>query len=469
MATLPAAEDRILSVGELTREIKDLLSGAFAGVWVKGEISSYKGPHSSGHLYFSLKDASATLSCAMFRGNATKLTFTPKDGLEVEAYGEISVYEPRGAYQLVIKQMRPAGIGALLAQLEELKRRLAAEGLFEADRKQPLPRFPRTIGLVTSPVGAAVRDVVKVLRARWPGIRIVLAPVKVQGEGAAAEIAAAIERFDRWGGAEVIIVGRGGGSIEDLWAFNEEAVVRAIAVAKTPIISAVGHEVDTTLADFAADVRAATPSNAAELAVRDAAETRHRLQALVQRMHVRIRHRLERLQRDLTAILRQHGFRRVKDLFVHWRQRTDDLRGRLEQGVRGALETAHDRLERARAAWGLREAVPRRLAESRAGLGRSRAALDDAIVARVLDRRRHSLALADRLRALSPKQVLERGYALVRGPEGRFVRSAASLAAGAHVTLEFAKGEADATVTRIRTDDHTPGGGARPGGAKGEL
>jgi len=469
LATLPAPEEKILSVGELTREIKELLAGAFAGVWVKGEISGWKGPHQSGHLYFKLKDPSATLDCAMFRNSAAKLSFTPKDGLEVEAYGEISVYEPRGAYQLVIKQMRPAGIGALLAQLEELKRRLAAEGLFDAARKQLLPRYPRTVGVVTSPVGAAVRDVVKVLRARWPGIRIVLAPVKVQGEGAAAEIAAAIERFDRWGGADVLIVGRGGGSIEDLWAFNEEAVVRAIAAARTPIISAVGHEVDVTLADFAADERAATPSNAAELAVRDARETRHRLETFEQRMGSRIRNRLERLQRDLTAILRQHGFRRVKDLFIHWRQRTDELRGRLDLGLQGAFETARERLDRARSAWGLREAVPRRLAEARTGLDRSRTALDDAIVSRVHDRRRHTLALADRLRALSPKLVLERGYALVRGPEGRFVRSAASLAAGAHVTLEFAKGEADATVTKIRSGDDGPDGKARRESRKGGL
>jgi exodeoxyribonuclease VII large subunit len=236
LATAPAPEDRVLSVGELTRAIKDLLSGSFPGVWVKGEISSYKGPHSSGHLYFNLKDAGATLGCAMFQRSAMKLTFTPKEGMEVEAYGEISVYEPRGNYQLIIKQMRPAGIGALLAQLEELKRRLTAEGLFDNARKQPLPRYPATIGIVTSPVGAAVKDVITVLRARWPGVRIVLAPVKVQGEGAAAEIAAAIERFDRWGQADVLIVGRGGGSIEDLWAFNEEPVVRAIAAARTPVI-----------------------------------------------------------------------------------------------------------------------------------------------------------------------------------------------------------------------------------------
>ncbi len=457
MATLPAPEDRVLSVGELTRSIKDLLAGTFPGVWVKGEITGFKGAHHSGHLYFKLKDAAATLDCAMFRSAAMKLTFAPRDGLEVEAFGEINVYEPRGQYQLVIKQMRPAGIGALLAQQEELKRRLAAEGLFDAARKRPLPRYPRTIGVVTSPVGAAVRDVVKVLRSRWPGIRIVLAPVKVQGEGAAAEIAAAIERFDRWGGADLLIVGRGGGSIEDLWAFNEEVVVRAIAAASTPVISAVGHEVDNTLADLAADVRAATPSNAAELAVRDGHETRHRVEALAQRIGSRVRTQLERLRRELGAILKQHGFRRVRDLFTHWRQRTDDLRDRLDSGALGRLEAARERLQRARGAWGLREALPRRLAEARTGLARGRRALDDAIVVRVHDRRRRALALADRLRALSPKLVLERGYALVRDPAGKFVRSAQDLSTGSTVTLEFARGEADATVTTIRKggDDGT--------------
>lgn len=447
---MPDPEDRVLSVGEITRSIKELLAGTFPGVWVKGEISSFKGAHSSGHLYFNLKDPNATLACAMFRNSAMRLNFSPKDGLEVEAFGEISVYEPRGAYQLIIKQMRPAGIGALLAQLEELKRRLQAEGLFDPARKKPLPRFPRTIGVVTSPVGAAVRDVVKVLRGRWPGIRIVLAPVKVQGEGAALEIAAAIQRFDRWGQADVLIVGRGGGSIEDLWAFNEEPVVRAIAGARTPIISAVGHEVDTTLADFAADVRAATPSNAAELAVRDARDMKHRLEAVQQRLGARVRNQLERLRRELQSLLKQHGFRRTRDLFTHWHQRTDDLRERLDSAMQGVLDQSRDRLERARTAYAFREALPRRLAEARLALGRSRSALDDAIVARVHDRRRHAIALADRLRALSPKLVLERGYALVRGPDGTFVRSADKLKSGDTVTLEFAAGEADATVTTTR-------------------
>jgi len=467
VATLPAAEDRVLSVAELTRSIKDLLLETFPGVWVKGEISNYKGTHGSGHLYFRMKDATATLDCAMFRPLPSRLTFTPRDGLEVEAYGEVSVYEPQGRYQLVVKQMRPAGIGALLAQLEELKRRLAAEGLFEVARKRPLPRYPRTVGVVTSPVGAAVRDIVKVLRARWPGIRVVLAPVKVQGEGAAQEIAAAIERFDRWGRADVLIVGRGGGSIEDLWAFNEEVAVRAIASALTPVVSAVGHEVDVTLADLAADVRAATPSNAAELVVRDGAETRRAVVTLRQRLASLTRTRLDRLRRELSALLKQHGFRRVRDLFALWRQRTDELRTRLEGGTRAALDAARERLRAARAAWGLREALPRRLAEARAGLDRSRTALDDAIVTRLQDGTRRRLSLEDRLRALSPRLVLERGYALVRGPGGMFVRSAAALTAGARVTLEFARGEADATVTEIRREGSRSTPATRAGEAKG--
>jgi exodeoxyribonuclease VII large subunit len=450
MAILPAPEDRILSVGELTQAIKEMLSGAFPGQWVKGEISGYRGPQPSGHLYFKLKDAEAQLDCAMFKANVTKLGFTPKDGLEVEAFGEINVYAPRGNYQLVVKQMRVAGIGALLAQLEELKRRLTAEGLFDAARKQPLPRFPRTIGVVTSPVGAAVRDIVKVLRARWPGIRIVLAPVKVQGEGAAAEIAAAIGRFDRWGGADLLIVGRGGGSIEDLWAFNEEVVVRAIAAASTPIISAVGHEVDTTLADFAADVRAATPSNAAEIAVRDSKAVRRELAEHVRRVDTLVRNRLDRLRHVLESLLKQHGFRRVHDLFQHWQQRTDDLRERLEAGVRAVLQAARERLAHAHAAYGLREALPRRIADARLALEGWPKRLTDVMVAQILERTRRADALADRLRALSPMRVLDRGYAIVEGPAGGFVRSADELGAGDGVVLRFARGEADATVTTIR-------------------
>ena len=450
LATLPAPEDRILTVGELTLAIKELLAGTFPGQWVKGEISGYKGPQPSGHVYFRLKDAQAQLECVAYKREAMRLSFEPKDGQEVEAFGEISVYPPRGNYQLVIKTMRIAGIGALLAQLEELKRRLAAEGLFDAARKQPLPRYPETIGVVTSPVGAAVRDIVKVLRARWPAIRIVLAPVKVQGEGAAAEIAAAIQRFDRWGGADLLIVGRGGGSIEDLWAFNEEAVVRAIAAARTPIISAVGHEVDMTLADFAADVRAATPSNAAEIAVRDVTAVRRELAESARRADALVHTRLERLRHALDSILKRHGFRRYRDLFQQWQQRMDELRDRLDTSLRRQLVAARERLAKVVATYGFREALRRRIADARVELEPASRRLTDLVVGRIHAARLRTISLDQQLLGLSPKRVLERGYALVKGPDGTFVRSAEALAVGDGVTLEFARGEADATVTTIR-------------------
>jgi len=456
MALSPQQDERVLTVGEITRAIKEKLNESFPAVWVRGEISGLKRAD-SGHLYFKMKEGKeAVIDCAMWRGGATRLAFEPRDGTEVEAYGEIDVFAPRGNYQLIVRQMRPAGLGPLLLELEELKRRLAAEGLFDPARKRPLPRFPACVGVVTSPVGAAVRDVVKVLRARWPGIRIVLAPVKVQGEGAAAEIAAAIERFDRWGGADVLIVGRGGGSLEDLWAFNEEPVVRAIAGARTPVISAVGHEVDTTLADFAADVRAATPSNAAELAVRDGREVRHRLETLAGRLLRAAREAVSDRRRALTDLRSQYGFRRVRDVFTTFQQRVDGARERIDAAVRATLRALHERLEALARAYGLRE-FPRELAARRAGAEALARRLTQAAVGAVLGERRRLGSLEDRLRALSPRAVLERGYSLVRGADGRFVRRAAALAVGERVTIEFARGEADAVVETLRT------GGAHDG------
>ncbi|MEO5987893.1 MAG: exodeoxyribonuclease VII large subunit [Candidatus Eisenbacteria bacterium] len=449
MALLPSQEDRMLSVGELTRAIKETLTDAFPGVWVKGEVSGLKRPD-SGHLYFSLKEGTtAVIACAMWRNAAMKLGFPLRDGGEVEAYGEIDVYAPRGAYQLIIRQMRPAGIGALLLQLEELKRRLAAEGLFDAERKRPLPRYPRRIGLVTSPVGAAVRDVIKVLRARWPGIEVVLAPVKVQGEGAANEIAAAIERFNRYGRVDVLIVGRGGGSMEDLWAFNEEAVVRAIAGSAIPVISAVGHEVDTTLADFAADLRAATPSNAAELAVRDALEMAHRVRTLEERATRAMRNTVSHRRRVLEALLGQYGFRRVRDVFTTLQQRVDDLRERIDAAVRAELTARRERVESLARAYGLRE-YPRALQRRRESIDALKQRLESCTVSTVLDAKRRVSAFEDRLRALSPRLVLERGYTFVRTADGRLVRGVDALNHGDRVTIEFARGDAVAAIETIR-------------------
>ncbi|HXH07731.1 MAG TPA: exodeoxyribonuclease VII large subunit, partial [Vicinamibacterales bacterium] len=262
----PAAERRIYTVAELTREIGELLERRYVDVWVEGEISNCRA-WNTGHLYFTLKDETAQIRAVMFRSAVRYLRFRPEDGLHVVARGRIAVYDPKGEYQLVCEHLEPQGYGARQVAFEQLKRRLQAEGLFEAARKRPLPALPRRIGIVTSLDGAAIRDILKVLRRRYPNLHVVIRPTRVQGDGAAADIARAIADMGRFGGADVIIVGRGGGSVEDLWAFNEEVVARAIAGAPVPVISAVGHEVDVTIADFVADVRAPTPSAAAEMVV----------------------------------------------------------------------------------------------------------------------------------------------------------------------------------------------------------
>ena len=448
MAVSPAPQT-VLGVGALTRLIKQALGDAFPAVWVKGEVTGLR-RSDRGHVYFSLKDKEALLECAMYSRAAGRLGFDLRDGAEVEAFGGISVYEPRGRYQLIVEELRASGLGALLLALEELRRRLAAEGLFDASRKRPLPRYPERIGLVTSPVGAAVRDLVTVLRARWPAIGIVLAPVRVQGEGAAAEIAAAIERFNRYRGVDLLIVGRGGGSLEDLWAFNEERVVRAIAESELPVISAIGHEVDWTLADHAADVRAATPSNAAEIAVRDRGEAQRQVALYAARAARAVRQRLADERRHVLALTEKYGFRRQRDALGFLQQRVDDALERLAAAVRRVWSGAAERLRAVRMRYGLRE-WPRALAEHRARateLGR-RLALG---LGTGLEARRTRLtSLDDRLRALSPRLVLERGFCIVRAADGRLVRAAATLASGDRVAIEFARGDADARIETVRT------------------
>jgi len=450
VATAPAREG-VLRVSAFVARVKNALERQFPAVWVRGELSSYK-RWSSGHYYFSLKEGDAVVECFMFGSDAERLRFTPADGLEVEAFGSVTVYAARGRLQLTVREMRPAGIGALLAQLEALKKRLLAEGLFDADRKRPLPPFPRTVGLVTSPVGAAVRDVVTVLRRRWPSIGIVLAPVRVQGVGAADEIAAAIERFDRHGGVDVLIVGRGGGSIEDLWAFNEESVVRAIAAARVPVVSAVGHEVDTTLADLAADVRAATPSNAAELVVRERAEVARAVARRDDRAARAVVEGLGTRRRRVDAALLRHGFRRHADVLAQHVRRLDERWARMTAALQGEVRAWRERL----AGLGRRHAArdPRRVIPAwRAALDRSSVRLAPAWRRGLADRARAVRALEDRLRALSPAHVMERGFCIVRGPDGSLVRAANTLTAGDHVAIAFARGEAGATIDDVRMEE----------------
>jgi exodeoxyribonuclease VII large subunit len=448
VALSPAADDTILSVGELTRRVKESIENEFPALWVRGEITGLRRAD-SGHVYFSLKDRQALLDCVMWRTSAVRLAFEPRDGTEVEAFGGITVYEPRGRYQLVARELRPAGLGARLLALEELKRRLQAEGLFDPARKRPLPRFPARVGLVTSPVGAAVRDLVKVLRGRWPGIAIVLAPVRVQGEGAEQDVAAAINRFNRLGGTDVLIVGRGGGSLEDLWAFNGEPVVRAIAASSIPVISAVGHEVDWTLADLAADVRAATPSNAAELAVPDRRDVLRGVVTLRERARRAILSGVDLRRRQLHALTEKYGFRRQRDALGPLRQRIDELSDRIRSATRAILRRAREWLSEATQRYGLRE-WPRELRQRRDGVVASRARLDAAARRAIEQRRRRLDVSGHRLRALSPRLVLERGFCIARRADGSLVRAAVSLTAGDVLSLEFARGEADARVESVR-------------------
>jgi exodeoxyribonuclease VII large subunit len=451
MALSPAATDNVLTVSQLNRLVKDTLEGTFPAVWVRGELSGFK-RSDRGHLYFSLKDANALVDAVMWRTASGRLGFDPRDGTEVEAFGHLTVYEVRGRYQLVVQEMRPAGLGALLLALEKLKRKLQAEGLFDAARKRPLPPFPRRIGLVTSPSGAAVRDMVTVLRARWPAIGIVLAPVRVQGEGAAAEIAAAIARFNRYARVDLLIVGRGGGSLEDLWAFNEEPVVRAIAASELPVISAVGHEVDTTLADLVADVRAATPSNAAEIAVRDRREVVQQVQRLADRATRALRQGLADRRARLERLTEKYGFRRQRDALGLIQQRVDALLDRMRAALGSLLRGSRDRLDAVLGRYGLRE-WPRKLRERRDEIAGARERLDEAVITRAQGLRARLAALDDRLRALSPRSVLDRGFCIARAADGTLLRESAALAVGDVVSLEFARGEADARVESVR-----PGG-----------
>lgn len=314
----------IYSVSSLTHEIKTLLETSFPRLWVEGEISNYKA-HSSGHIYFTLKDENAQIRCAMWRFKAGELLFRLEDGLKVVAEADLQVYEKSGSYQLIIQQIQPAGIGALQLAFEQLKKRLHAEGLFEEAHKKALPEFPERIGVITSPTGAAVRDIISVIGRRFPAAQIILYPVRVQGEGAAEEISKAIQDFNEYRNIDVLIVGRGGGSLEDLWAFNEEKVARAIYASQIPIISAVGHEVDFSISDFVADKRAATPSAAAEMVVADRKELSGILVYFQEKMIQTILQQIKNYRNELQNLKKSYAFRRPEDLIFQKMQRLDEI------------------------------------------------------------------------------------------------------------------------------------------------
>lgn len=441
----PRPDELILSVSELNREARDLLETALPGLWVEGEISNFV-HHGSGHMYFNLKDDQAQVRCAMFRRANQQLSFRPEDGLQVLLQGKVTIYEPRGSYQIVAEQMEPAGEGLLRRQFEVLKARLQAEGLFADEHKQPLPALPRRIGVITSPTGAAVRDVLKVLRRRFAGIPVVIYPAQVQGERAQGEIAAALATAASRAECDLLICGRGGGSLEDLWSFNEEAVVRAIFACPIPVISAVGHESDVTLADLVADVRAPTPSAAAEMAVPDAMAWQRQVATLTRRAISALRRDLRRRATNHASMAGRLRRRNPRYLLRQYAQRIDELGLRLQRGI---LQTVND--ERARllhARTRLLGASPAtRCSDTRHRLASSRLRMVNALRIQIADKRGHLATLAASLNVASPLATLERGYAIVTDPStGAAITDAGRLKSGDTVETRLANGRFTAEV-----------------------
>jgi len=446
------AARKVLSVSELTAQIKRLLEKTVGLVWVTGEITNLRA-QSSGHMYFTLKDAGAQLSCVLFRGEAVRNRSVLLDGQKVLLQGDVTVYEARGQYQLIVRAVELQGVGALQIAFEKLKQKLAAEGLFAPERKRPLPEYPRRIGLVTSPTGAAIRDVLHVVQRRDPALEIILAPCRVQGEGAAEEIAAAIRLLNEFGirnsefGIDLILVTRGGGSLEDLWAFNEEVVARAIFESALPVVSAVGHEIDFTISDFVADVRAATPSAAAEIITEGVFASREFVAEAPIRLRRNVRQRLEGHTADLAQLLgrltRAHPRRRLNEFL----QRLDDLQtGLLRCARQGARErqvawrNLTTRLSRVRPA--------QLLEQRRERLKTTHRRLDELARVHLRNGRNRFDAMETRLRLLGPEQVLARGYSVTMDAvTGRILRRAKELKAGQTLRTRLQEGVVTSRVT----------------------
>ena len=395
MPDITKQDKKIYSVSEITRDIRLLIENAYGKLWIEGEITGYR-PHSSGHYYFNLKDSSSVLNCAFFKNAAYRLKFKLEDGMKVVCHGRISVYEPRGQYQLIVEEIEPKGIGSLQMAFEQLKARLSKEGLFDESHKVPIPYLPERIGIVTSPTGAVIRDMLHVLDRRFPEMPVVIYPAKVQGESAAEEIAEGIKAFNKLKNVDVIIIGRGGGSPEDLWAFNEEAVARAIYASDIPIISAVGHEIDYTIADFVADRRAPTPSAAAEIVVQSKEEMLDDLDGFAHRIRAALIKDVEIKAKYLEGIIERHAFRQPRYIIEQYQQRIDERQELLVKGLAYFLERKNEQLS----------------------------------------------GLTGKLGALNPTAILSRGYSItMTHPGGRILKDASGLKKGEKIKTRLAKGE----------------------------
>jgi exodeoxyribonuclease VII large subunit len=437
---------RTFTVSEVTARIRDLLGRNFTDIWVEGEISNCREAQ-SGHIYCTLKDDRAQIRCVCFKQQLRNIKFRPEDGLHVTVRGSISVYESRGEYQIYVENIEPVGLGALQLAFDQLKKRLEAEGLFAAHRKKPLPLLPSRIGLITSPRGAAVRDVVRILRRRFHNVHLTVYPVRVQGEGSAAEIVKALKFFNQKKLVDVLILARGGGSMEDLWAFNEEIVARAIFASEIAIISGVGHETDFTIADFVADVRASTPSAAAELVLQTRREFDKHIADLRETLASLVRYRLLDLSKRVHELSARRGFRRPLDLLRQQRQRADEMTSRLALGLRARLEQSRKRFT----ALHLRIATfDFRVKISAFRLRLDKRSADLGVRAeRILRTKRERLErLSLQLQERSPLKVLERGYAIATDAAGNLLRDAAQVNVGDAVAIQLHRGRLSTEVKK---------------------
>lgn len=446
----------IVTVSQLNRRIKQLLErdAQLQDVWVRGEISNFV-HHSSGHMYFTLKDDQSRLKIVMFASYNRFLRFLPKNGTKAIVRGSIAAFERDGTYQLYAREMQPDGLGSLYLAFEQLKEKLAAEGLFALERKRALPRFPKKVGVVTSPTGAAIRDICTTIKRRFPQAEIVLVPAIVQGAEAPLSIVRAIRMINSQSGIDVLIVGRGGGSIEELWAFNDERVARAIAASSIPVISAVGHETDVTIADFVADVRAATPTAAAELAVPNYLELLERVKQLDARLHRFIRQRLAAERKRLDSLANSYAMRQPRRRVEEAAQRLDTLQLRMRQSMRQLLRSRREQYGR------LEERIRRyrlsgRVDQERKRVAALRASLDERMRAQLKQKQLAFVSRVAQLDALSPLKVMQRGYSLVyKGDE--LIKSVAQIALSDKLMVRLSDGSVTATVERMEREEKQSG------------
>src|SRR5450432_593358 len=444
--TFRPPERRVWSVRDRVAAARGTLEQEYGDAWIEGEISNFK-PAESGHLYFTLKDGAAQLSLVMFRSQAKLLRFRPQDGMQIIARGRVTIYEGRGQLQLIAEYLEPKGAGALQIAFEQLKARLEAAGLFGAERKRPIPALPRCIGIVTSPRGAALQDILNILRRRHHSANVLIYPAQVQGESAAAEVAAGVLHFNRGQKVDVIVIARGGGSFEDLACFNDETLARAVAASQIAVISAVGHETDFTILDFVSDLRAPTPSAAAELVIRSRQEIDEELEEWHRRLGKAIRYQILIRRQALTELAQHRGFSRMMDLIRRRQQRVDDLVNRLAHAQRNILER-HSRRFEALAGVVRHYDLRMRLGTIHRDLDARVAALAAAVRSANLHRRGRLERLSDALQALSPLAILDRGYALVFDASGNLLKDARDVANGSEITARLARGEVRANVTR---------------------